>query len=199
MRRIVGTKGFIRAPVVLDEGEDWLLETAVTSDRIRGGHAVDTAAAAVTRLIELNIPRGPRAARAPLSAPGGSAPPPGLLLGAPRRRPRRGGTHPRRAAAPPPAEPRRLLPGEPAVLRRGAVGRRLGVQRRATRRLRPDAALDGARAGRRPGAAFDSALEIVGVAGARRSWSGSATRSSSRPLGASSTAGWTRVPASSGC
>lgn len=70
VRRIVGTRGLLRAPAVLDEGDGWLLEAAVTSERIRGSHAVDTAAAAATRLIELRIPRGPGAARAPLSAPG---------------------------------------------------------------------------------------------------------------------------------
>jgi hypothetical protein len=70
VRRIVGTKGLLRAPTVLDEGENWLLETAVATERIRGSHAVDTATAAATRLIELRLPRGPRAGRAALSAPG---------------------------------------------------------------------------------------------------------------------------------
>ncbi|MDX6503694.1 MAG: Choline/ethanolamine kinase [Gaiellaceae bacterium] len=70
VRRIVGTKGLLRAPVVLDEGEGWLLETAVASERIRGAHAVDTAAAAASRLIELRIPTGPRAHAAPDSATG---------------------------------------------------------------------------------------------------------------------------------
>jgi hypothetical protein len=70
VRRIVGTRGLLRAPVVLDEGEGWLLEAAVTSERIRGGHAVDTAAAAATRLIELRIPTGPRANEAQSSAAG---------------------------------------------------------------------------------------------------------------------------------
>src|SRR4051812_31227794 len=70
VRRVVGTKGLLRAPVVLDEGEGWLLEAAVTSERIRGGHAVDTAAAAATRLIELRIPTGPRANAPQRSAAG---------------------------------------------------------------------------------------------------------------------------------
>jgi hypothetical protein len=59
------------APAFAHEAEvRRVVETAVTSERIRGSHAVDTAAAAATRLIELRIPRGPRASRAPLSAPG---------------------------------------------------------------------------------------------------------------------------------
>lgn len=68
VRRIVGTKGLLRAPVVLDEGEGWLLEAAVATERIRGSHAVDTACAAASRLIELRLPDGPRATRAPLTA-----------------------------------------------------------------------------------------------------------------------------------
>jgi hypothetical protein len=59
VRRIVGTKGLLRAPMVLEEGEGWMLETAVASERIRGAHAVDTAAAAATRLAELRLPTGP--------------------------------------------------------------------------------------------------------------------------------------------
>src|SRR4051812_35806508 len=64
-RRIVGTRGMLRAPLVLDHGEGWLLEQALLSDRIRGAHAVDTAVAAVSRLVDLQLPRGPRAASAP--------------------------------------------------------------------------------------------------------------------------------------
>jgi streptomycin 6-kinase len=67
VRRIVGTKGLLRAPAVLEEGEGWLLEAAVASDRIRGSHAVDTACAAASRLIDLRLPAGPGALRAPLS------------------------------------------------------------------------------------------------------------------------------------
>jgi hypothetical protein len=64
-RRIVGTRGLLRAPLVLDDGEGWLLEQALVSDRIRGSHAIDTAVAAVSRLIELQLPRGPHAADTP--------------------------------------------------------------------------------------------------------------------------------------
>jgi hypothetical protein len=63
-RRIVGTRGLLRAPLVLDHGEGWLLEQALVSDRIRGPHAVDTAVAAVSRLVDLQLPRGPRATEA---------------------------------------------------------------------------------------------------------------------------------------
>jgi hypothetical protein len=64
-RRIVGTRGLLRAPIVLDSGQGWLLEQALESERIRGAHAVDTAVAAVSRLIELPLPRGPLAGAAP--------------------------------------------------------------------------------------------------------------------------------------
>lgn len=64
-RRIVGTRGLLRAPLVLDDGEGWLLEQALVSDRIRGAHAVDTAVAAVSRLVELQLPRGPHAGDTP--------------------------------------------------------------------------------------------------------------------------------------
>jgi hypothetical protein len=70
VRRAVGTKGLLRAPAVLEEGEAWLLEAAVASERIRGAHAVDTAAAAASRLVELRIPTGPRAQGEPRSATG---------------------------------------------------------------------------------------------------------------------------------
>src|SRR3954451_15691163 len=65
VRQIVGTRGLLRAPLVLDHGEGWLLEQALVSDRIRGAHAVDTAVAAVSRLVDLDLPRGPGAASAP--------------------------------------------------------------------------------------------------------------------------------------
>jgi hypothetical protein len=68
VRRIVGTKGLLRAPLVLDDGEGWLLEQALVSDRIRGSHAIDTAVAAVSRLVELQLPPGPRAGDAPRGA-----------------------------------------------------------------------------------------------------------------------------------
>jgi hypothetical protein len=69
VRRIVGTKGLLRAPAVIEEGDGWLLEAAVASERIRGGHAVDTAAAAATRLAELRLPTGPTVSATPSSAP----------------------------------------------------------------------------------------------------------------------------------
>jgi hypothetical protein len=69
-RRIVGTKGSLRAPAVLDQGEGWLLEAAISSERIRGSHAVDTTCAAASRLADLRLPDGPHATRAPLSALG---------------------------------------------------------------------------------------------------------------------------------
>jgi hypothetical protein len=62
VRALVGTRGLLRAPVVLESGEGWLLEQAMSSERIRGAHAVDTAVAAVSRLVELTLPPGPHAA-----------------------------------------------------------------------------------------------------------------------------------------
>jgi hypothetical protein len=70
VRRIVGTKGLLRAPAVVDEGDGWLLESAIRSERIRGSHAADTVCAAASRLIELRLPRGPRAVSTPRSALG---------------------------------------------------------------------------------------------------------------------------------
>jgi hypothetical protein len=66
VRRVVGGKGSLRAPQVLAEGDRWLLEPAIASDRIRGAHAVDTASAAASRLVELRIPTGPRSGRSAL-------------------------------------------------------------------------------------------------------------------------------------
>src|SRR3954469_10019795 len=86
-RRIVGTRGLLRAPLVLDDGEGWLLEQALVSERIRRSHASDTPLAPAAPLPQAPPPpRLPPPSRAsPRPASRGARPP------APRRG-RRGGS-----------------------------------------------------------------------------------------------------------
>lgn len=59
VRELVGQEGPLRAPRVLEQGPDWLLEQAVQAEPLRGEQAVDVAVAAADRISELRLPAAP--------------------------------------------------------------------------------------------------------------------------------------------
>ena len=59
VREVVGREGPLRAPAVLERGEDWLLEEAIPATQCEGAACVAAVAAAAERIMRLELPHGP--------------------------------------------------------------------------------------------------------------------------------------------